>query len=208
MRSRAGQAPGGDLRVLLSHSVAPEAKRTELAQIVERLGGAVIADVADCTHFVAERFGRTINMLTAMACGRPVVTPAWLRACRWGSQVAPWQPHVLRDRGKEAAFHFSLADSLAAAQREPLFEGWHFWVGAGLSPPKEALEAVVRAAGGQVHGSWQDLSRGGSPMARCAVIAAADDAGGWQQLLGRGLKHLTAEGFMNAILQQQTTTSA
>jgi len=50
-------------------------------QILARLGISISSSITDATHFIADQFVRTRNMLEAIASGKLVVTHLWLESC-------------------------------------------------------------------------------------------------------------------------------
>lgn len=87
-----------------------------------RLGGAVASTMLDATHFVADEFVRTRNMLEAIAFGKPVVTHLWIESCGQASCLIDEKNHILRDAKKEKEFGFCLPVSLAKASQHPLLQ--------------------------------------------------------------------------------------
>lgn len=87
-----------------------------------RLGASVASSISDATHFVADEFVRTRNMLEAIALGKPVVTHLWLESCGQASCLIDERNYILRDAKKEKEFGFSLPVSLARACQHPLLK--------------------------------------------------------------------------------------
>lgn len=76
----------------------------------------------DATHFIADEFARTRNMLEAIALGKPVVTHLWLESCGEASCFIDERNHILRDAKKEQKFGFSMPVSLSRANQHPLLK--------------------------------------------------------------------------------------
>lgn len=76
----------------------------------------------DATHFIADRFVRTRNMLEAIALCKPVVTHLWIESCGQASCLIDEKNYVLRDAKKEKEIGFSLPVSLARANQHPLLK--------------------------------------------------------------------------------------
>lgn len=121
-----------------------------MAQIVERLDGKVTKKAADCTHFVAEKFVRTGNMLEAMAAGKFVVTFAWLENCQLANCFVEERNFLLQDEKKERELGFSMRATILAAQHRPLLQGVRILLTPNINPKPQAIAAIVQAAGGQV----------------------------------------------------------
>jgi mediator of DNA damage checkpoint protein 1 len=76
--------------------------------------------MADATHFVADRFCRTNNMLQAITMGKPVVTSMWLENCGQAGCFIDERKYIMRDEKKENEIGFSMLISLASACKHPL----------------------------------------------------------------------------------------
>lgn len=78
--------------------------------------------MTDATHFIADQFVRTRNMLEAIAFGKPVVTHLWLESCGQAGCFVDEKSQILRDNKKEKEFGFSMPASLARACQHPLLQ--------------------------------------------------------------------------------------
>lgn len=87
-----------------------------------RLGVSVASSIADATHFIADQFVRTRNMLEAIASSKPVVTHLWLESCGQANCFIDEKNYILRDAKKEKEFGFIMSKSLACASRHPLLQ--------------------------------------------------------------------------------------
>lgn len=93
-----------------------------LLQIVARLGVSIVSSITYATHFIADEFVRTRNMLEAIASGKPVVTHLWLDSCGQANCFIDEKNYILRDVKKEKEFGFSMPNSLARACQHPLLK--------------------------------------------------------------------------------------
>lgn len=93
-----------------------------VSQILARLGISITSSIADATHFIADQFVRTRNMLEAIASGKLVVTHLWLESCGQASCFIDEKNYILRDAKKEKEFGFSMPVSLARASQHPLLK--------------------------------------------------------------------------------------
>jgi len=91
-------------------------------QILARLGISISSSITDATHFIADQFVRTRNMLEAIASGKLVVTHLWLESCGQASCFIDEKNYILRDVKKEKEFGFSMPVSLARASQHPLLK--------------------------------------------------------------------------------------
>lgn len=78
--------------------------------------------MSDATHFVADEFVRTRNMLEAIALGKPVITHLWLESCGQASCLIDEKNYILRDAKKEREFGFCLPVSISRACQHPLLQ--------------------------------------------------------------------------------------
>lgn len=93
-----------------------------VSQVLGRLGVSVASSMTDATHFIADQFVRTRNMLEAIASGKPVVTHLWLESCGQANCFIDEKNYILRDSKKEKEFGFSMPASLARACQYPLLK--------------------------------------------------------------------------------------
>lgn len=91
-------------------------------QTLTRLGVTAVSSMAEATHFIADKFVRTRNMLEAIALGKLVVTHLWIESCGQANCFIDEKNHILRDAKKEKEFGFSMPGSLACARQRPLLE--------------------------------------------------------------------------------------
>lgn len=81
---------------------------------------SVASSSMEATHFVADKFTRTQNMLETMALGKLVVTHLWLESCGQANCFIDEKNYILRDVKKEKEMGFSMPVSLARARQHPL----------------------------------------------------------------------------------------
>ena len=91
-------------------------------QTLTRLGIKVASSMTEATHFIADKFIRTRNMLEAIALGKLVVTHQWIQSCGQARCFIDEKNYILRDAKKEKEFGFSMPGSLASARQHPLLE--------------------------------------------------------------------------------------
>jgi len=130
--------------------------------------------MSDATHFMADEFVRTRNMLEAIAAGKPVVTHLWLESCGQASCLIDEKIYILRDARKEKEFGFSMPVSLSRACQHPIlqvkmqplvaircscnacfshstcFQGYKVFITPNTKPGKEILASLVKAVHGLV----------------------------------------------------------
>lgn len=71
----------------------------------------------DATHFIADQFARTRNMLEFIALGKPVVTHLWLESCGEANCLISEKSYILRDAKKEKEIGFSMLVALLDCAR-------------------------------------------------------------------------------------------
>ncbi|KAG8373003.1 hypothetical protein BUALT_Bualt12G0125800 [Buddleja alternifolia] len=135
------------IRVLFSQHLDVDVVKQQ-QKILARMGGVAASSMSDATHFVADEFVRTRNMLEAIACGKPVVTHIWLDSCVQASCLIDEKNYILRDARKEKEFGFCLPDSLSRACQHPLLQGQKVLVTPNTKPGKDILANLVKAVRG------------------------------------------------------------
>lgn len=91
-------------------------------QILARFNISMASSSMEATHFVADKFTRTKNMLEIMALGKLVVTHLWLESCGQASCFIDEKNYILRDVKKEKEIGFNMPVSLARARQKPLLK--------------------------------------------------------------------------------------
>ena len=91
-------------------------------QILSRLNIPIVSSSTEATHFIADKFIRTKNMLEAMALGKLVVTHLWLESCGQANCFLDEKNYLLRDFRKEKEIGFTMPVSLARAKQQPLLK--------------------------------------------------------------------------------------
>ncbi|CAA0825001.1 BRCT domain-containing DNA repair protein [Striga hermonthica] len=138
-----------NVRVLFSQHLDEDVIKHQ-KKILARLGGAVATLMSDASHFVADEFVRTRNMLEAIASGKPVVTHLWLESCGQASCLIDEKNYILRDSKKEREFGFCLPASLSRAGQHPLLQGQKVLITPNTKPGKDILANLVKAVHGLV----------------------------------------------------------
>ncbi|XP_022930259.1 uncharacterized protein LOC111436765 isoform X1 [Cucurbita moschata] len=114
-----------------------------------RLGIKVVSSMTEATHFIADKFIRTRNMLEAIALGKLVVTHQWIQSCGQARCFIDEKNYILRDAKKEKEFGFSMPGSLASARQHPLLEGRRVLITPNTKPGKDVISSLVKAVKGQ-----------------------------------------------------------
>lgn len=90
----------------------------------------------EATHFIADNFTRTRNMLEAIASGKPVVTTQWLESIDQVNIYVDEDLYILRDSKKEKEFCFNMGVSLARARQFPLLQVSRLFVSIPFFKPR------------------------------------------------------------------------
>ncbi|KAK9809310.1 hypothetical protein WJX73_003768 [Symbiochloris irregularis] len=153
------------VKVLFSACVNAQT-RSSLAKAITQLGGSVVNDGPEFTHFITLQaasghndrgFKKSLHALMALAAGRPIVVDSWVTASAGaGAWVDPVK-HLLQDDAAEQALGFSLAASHHRACHSLLLTDVDVLLSPGLIAAEdrgaEGLKQLVALAGGQVVGT-------------------------------------------------------
>eukprot|EP00850_Spirogloea_muscicola_P006171 SM000029S10466 [mRNA] locus=s29:290027:292927:+ [translate_table: standard] len=191
----------GALSVLFSHHL-PAKTLARQRELLCELGWKEVKKAASCTHFVADRFVRTANMLETMVLGRPVVEPSWLERCAAVGEVVAEHSHVLQDHKKEVELSFSMVDSLASARKRLLFQGMKVVLAMPSAKERSVrtlLRSLIQAGGGQILRTSKDFKSEES----CIAIASGDSHGVLSRGLPPGAAVFAPELILSGIIHQQ-----
>ncbi|XVF80546.1 hypothetical protein PTKIN_Ptkin15bG0082300 [Pterospermum kingtungense] len=146
-----------NVRVLFSQHLDADVIEQQ-KKISARLGICITSCSMDATHFIADKFVRTRNMLEAIALGKPVVTHLWLDSCGQASCLLDEKTYILRDSKREKEIGFNMSVSLARAKHYPLLKDKRVCVTQNIKPNKEIITSLVEAVGGEVVERSEELA--------------------------------------------------
>ncbi|ONK67545.1 uncharacterized protein A4U43_C05F1150 [Asparagus officinalis] len=175
-------------------------------KILARFGAPIASSMEDATHFIADRFARTKNMLEAMAMGKPVVTKMWLDSCARTSYFIDEKNYLLRDLKKEKEIGFSMPVSLARACQQPLLQGRRVLITPNVKPSIEIVRSLVKAAHGQVlsEGNICKLgTRSDNVPDDLLLISCEEDYAACTSLIDNGVKVFSSDLLLNGIIIQK-----
>lgn len=173
-------------------------------KILARLGISTASCSMDATHFVADRFVRTRNMLESIALGKPVVTHLWLESCGQANCLIDEKNYILRDTKKEKEVGFSMPDSLAHANRHPLLKGKRVLVTPHIKPDKEMIVYLVKAVHGQVVERSQISMTGDQKISDdLLILSCEEDEEICFPFLDKGAAAYSSELLLNGIVVQK-----
>nr|GMD72973.1 uncharacterized protein LOC109160507 isoform X1 [Ipomoea batatas] len=187
-----------NVRVLLSQNLDENIIRRQ-KKIVARLGFSIASCCSDASHFVADKFLRTKNMLEAIAIGIPVVTHLWLESCGQASSFIDEKLFILRDDKKEKEIGFSLPVSLALSRQRPLLRDHRVFITPNVKPSKDMIRSLVSAVQGQVVAETEDITTQGEII----VVSSEEDYTTCEPLLKKGTAVYSSELLLNGIVTQR-----
>lgn len=189
--------------VLFSHSLS-EAIMKQQKKMLTKLGGHVATSAAKATHFIADTFVRSRNMLEIMAAGKVVVTTMWLEGCIQAEYFVDEKSYILQDVQKEKQWGFCMHSSLAASRRKPLFKGMKVMVSPTTSPDFEAIKAMIESAGGQ---ALRKLSKADEISSVSFLVASEKEYDFCVEFLKKGCKVYSTELILHGIVTQNLDLS-
>ncbi|XP_026446674.1 uncharacterized protein LOC113347267 [Papaver somniferum] len=193
----------GSIHVLFSHHLGNDIIKQQ-KKILARLGASVASSSLEATHFVADKFVRTRNMLETIALGKPVVTPLWLKSCGQVSCFTDERNYILRDLKKEKEIGFSMPISLTRAGQSPLLKGRRVFVTASVKPSQELVASLVKAVHGQaVERLGRSAMKDDRVLDDLLVFSCEEDYEICVPLLEKGVAIYSSELLLNGIVMQK-----
>ncbi|KAL4038766.1 hypothetical protein IC575_002391 [Cucumis melo] len=173
-------------------------------KVVLQLGISIASSSVDATHFVADKFVRTRNMLEAIALGKPVVTPSWLESCGQASCFIDEKNYILRDTKKEKEIGFSLPVSLSRATLCPLLQGFKVLVTQNIRPGKEIIASLVKMSQGETIERSQIFTGKNEKFPdNLLILSCEEDYADCVHFLKKGAKVYSSELLLNGIVIQK-----
>ncbi|KAL5995354.1 hypothetical protein ACLOJK_025412 [Asimina triloba] len=185
-------------------------------RILARMGGSIASSPSDTTHFIADKFEHTRNMLETVVLGKPVVTHLWLENCAQASCYTDEKKYLLRDSKKEMEIGFDMPVSLAHACQIPLLQpeeafkffqrtaGKRVFTTHNVKPDKKVIASLVKAIHGQ---TIERVGRSSMKDNKIAddllVISCEEDYSICEPLLERGAEVYSSELILNGIVSQK-----
>ncbi|KAI3857301.1 hypothetical protein MKX03_003143 [Papaver bracteatum] len=193
----------GSIHVLFSRHLGNDIIKQQ-KKILARLGASVASSSSEATHFVADKFVRTRNMLETIALGKPVVTPLWLKSCGQVSCFTDERNYILRDLKKEKEIGFSMPISLTQAGQSPLLKGRRVFVTASVKPSQELVASLVKAVHGQaVERLGRSAMKDDKVLDDLLVFSCEEDYEICVPLLEKGVAIYSSELLLNGIVMQK-----
>ncbi|CAO1942985.1 unnamed protein product [Urochloa humidicola] len=190
------------VRVLFSQSMHKETIKMQ-TKILIHFGLPLATAITEATHFVAEKFARTRNMLEAMAMGIPIVTPSWLECCGEARCFIDEKEYIMRDMKKEKELGFSMPVSIGRACKKPLLEGRRVLITQNAKPSKELLKSLVVATHGQPLERLTASKMKNKNFEGAFVLSCEEDRGVCMPLIKSGLQVFDSELLLHGIVTQK-----
>ncbi|KAL2660866.1 hypothetical protein AAZV13_03G168100 [Glycine max] len=192
-----------DVRVLFSQHLDDSIMKQQ-KKILARLNISVASCSMEATHFIADKFTRTRNMLETMALGKLVVNHLWLESCGQANCFIDEKNYILRDMKKEKEIGFNMPVSLARARQKPLLKGKRVYITPHIKPDKEVVASLVTA----VHAQVVDESEVCADMNDnvfddLLILSCEDDYAICHRFLKRGTAVYSSELVLNGIVIQK-----
>lgn len=189
--------------ILFSHHLNEDVIKRQ-KKILARLGVCEAFAISDATHFVADSFFRTMNMLEAITLGKLVVTSMWLESCGQAGSFVDDKKYILRDAKKEREIGFSMPISLASACKHPLLLGKRVFVTPNVKPSRQVITSLVSASSGQpLERIGRSIRKEKEAPDDLLVISCEEDYESCVPLLEKGGKVFDSELLLNGIVIQK-----
>ncbi|XP_044964384.1 mediator of DNA damage checkpoint protein 1 isoform X1 [Hordeum vulgare subsp. vulgare] len=189
--------------IIFSHHLDEDVIKRQ-KKILARLGAHEAYSVADATHFVADGFYRTKNMLEAVTRGKLVVTSMWLESCGAAGCFVNDKKYILRDAKKEKEMGFSMPISLASACKSPLLLGKRVFVTQNVKPSREVVTSLVSASSGQpLERMGRSIRKEKEAADDLLVISCEEDYQTCAPLVEKGIDVFDVELLLNGIVTQK-----
>ncbi|GMI69812.1 hypothetical protein HRI_000650500 [Hibiscus trionum] len=192
-----------NVRVLFSNHL-DEYIINQQKKFLARLGISEASSILTATHFIADKFVRTRNMLEAIASGKPVVTHLWLESIGQVNIHMDEEAYVLRDIKKEKEFGFCMPASLARARKRPLLQGRRVLITPNIKPSKETIVHLVTAVHGQaIERICRSAMKDDKVPDDLLVLSCEEDHAICVPFLEKGSAVYSSELLLNGIVTQK-----
>ncbi|GKV39049.1 hypothetical protein SLEP1_g46878 [Rubroshorea leprosula] len=192
-----------DIRVTFSDHLDDNIIKQQ-RKILVSLGIPEVSSIIDATHFVADKFVRTRNMLEAMASGKLVVTHLWLERVGQANRHIDEKTYILRDIKKEKEFGFCMPVSLARAQKHGLLEGRRVFITPNTKPGKDIISSLVKAVHGKaVERIGRSVLKDDKIPDDMLVLSCEEDYALCVPFLEKGAEVYSSELLLNGIVTQR-----
>ncbi|KAI5427184.1 uncharacterized protein LOC127126386 isoform X2 [Lathyrus oleraceus] len=192
-------------RIMLMN-INDDAKKTQLAKVIEDLGGTVAADGSTATHVVTGKVRKTLNFCTALCSGAWVVSSSWLKESFRAGRFVDESPHILNDEDYLLKYRLDLRSAVFRAKACPraLFKGYNICIAANVQSPAETLSAIVSSAGGNVISGLEKVNE----ISTTIFVTCEEDIKEAMMASKKGIRTFSSEWFMNCVMRQELDLEA
>lgn len=193
----------GSIRVLFSQHLDEDVTKHQ-KKILAKFDISEASSMLEATHFVADNFMRTRNMLEAIASGKPVVTTQWLESIDQVNIYVDEDLYILRDSKKEKEFGFNMGVSLSRARQNPLLKGRRVFITPNTKPGLNTITTLVKAVHGQpVERLGRSVLSEDKVPENLLVLSCEEDRDISIPFLERGAEVYSSELLLNGIVTQK-----
>ncbi|KAL0742977.1 hypothetical protein Bca4012_084490 [Brassica carinata] len=193
----------GSVRVLFSQHLDEDVTKHQ-KKILARFDISEASSMTEATHFIADNFMRTRNMLEAIASGKPVVTTQWLESIDQVNIYVDEDLYILRDSKKEKEFGFNMGVSLARARLNPILKGRRVFITPNTKPGLNTITTLVKAVHGQpVERVGRSVLSDNKVPENLLVLSCEEDREISIPYLEKGAEVYSSELVLNGIVTQK-----
>ncbi|XP_073222101.1 uncharacterized protein [Cicer arietinum] len=192
-------------RIMLMN-ITDDAKKTQLAKVIEDLGGTIASDGSTTTHVVTGKVRKTLNFCTALCSGAWVVSSSWLKESFRQGRFVDELPHILNDEDYLLKYKLDLRSAVFRAKACPraLFKGYNICIAANVQTPAETLSAIVRSAGGNVISGLEKVNETSTTI----FVTCEEDIEEAMMASKKGIRTFSSEWFMKCVMRQELDLEA
>ncbi|KAJ0229823.1 hypothetical protein HA466_0313030 [Hirschfeldia incana] len=193
----------GSTSVLFSQHLDEDVTKHQ-KKILAKFDISEASSMMEATHFIADNFMRTRNMLEAIASGKPVVTTQWLESIDQVNIYVDEDLYILRDSKKEKEFGFNMGVSLSRARQNPLLKGRRVFITPNTKPGLNTITTLVKAVHGQpVERLGRSVLSEDKVPENLLVLSCEEDRDISIPFLERGAEVYSSELLLNGIVTQK-----
>ncbi|XP_051138588.1 uncharacterized protein LOC127256565 isoform X2 [Andrographis paniculata] len=187
-------------RIMLMN-IADEDKKSCLTKIIEDLGGVVASEGNECTHVVTGKARKTLNFCTALCSGAWVIVPGWLKESFKKGKFVDETPFFLVDEDYRIKCKMELKDAVFRAKAAPnaLLKGLDIWLAKHVQPPAITLSAIVKAAGGNVIRTQDEVK----DTSKTIFLACEEDMDEALLAAKLGIWTFSSDWLLNCVMRQE-----
>ncbi|KAL3694383.1 hypothetical protein R1sor_008034 [Riccia sorocarpa] len=190
--------------VIMFMNMADEKKKRQLSTHVEKLGGLVTCEGSKCTHVVTMEVRRTLNFCVAVSSGAWILSPDWLKASVKQKAFAAEEGFILKDKKFEAKYNLSLKDVIPRARQMPnlLLDGLYIYPSPHVHPPVSTISDIIKAAGGQVVGTLEEVVK--VEKKSCGIVVTCEEDMEEAMVAAKaGLRTYNSDWLLTCVVKQE-----